>query len=422
MSKLKPDPEDTFPCKECGKVYTSESCMLIHLLQIHRHGINVEVSLEPFACSVCDFICNSYIQFINHIKIHKLRFKYGCRICSFKCNIESFFKSHMKGHHKKRAVEVILECDNDEIIVESDNHVKKHKLRFKYGCRICSYTCKVESNLKAHMTVHNKERAVEVILGSDKDEISVKSANDDLNNNESNVYTCSDCGKSYSLYSHLKWHLITHGNKKYYSCPECDYKTIYQFNLKLHNKQHNETKLIECSESDYKTKNEILLMNHKKRHEQIKDRKVSLHKYGKIKRKSESSTTTPSYINLSYFTAHCTTLTKAKKPKNICKSSKNQLQSNHNTTKQKNTGKGTRGKFQQRNGKFVRHGDAKNNNVLENYENIHQETEIKIGLNKYGNLKRKSALPFKCSYCLADCASLEQINRHKKIHWKKFLL
>lgn len=339
MNTQKPAPGYTFPCKECGKVYSDEPGMLIHFLQFHRHSIDVEVSLEPFACSVCDLNFLSHKELQKHLQGHKVLYLH-CKQCNFKCNYESVLEMHMEVHNAEKTDEVIVDVDVDVNYVEVD----------------------------------------------------------DINDTECDPFTCTDCGDTFKRYTHLKWHLITHGNKKYYSCSECEYNTIYQYNFKLHNKQHIGTKQFACSECDYETNNEKLLMKHTNIHKQ-KEKKLSLRNYRNINEESETSATS-SYVNLSYFTSYCTTLTKTNGPKQ----------------KKKNITKAPKEKNQKGNKDYARHRKMKNCKILINHENYQKEGEINIVSRKPRSFKRKSALPFKCSYCLADCASLNQVNMHIEIH------
>ncbi|KAJ0182454.1 hypothetical protein K1T71_001823 [Dendrolimus kikuchii] len=96
-------------------------------------------------------------------------------------------------------------------------HLKQHKTSGL--CQLCGRMFRTEKTYAAHMSVH-------------------------LTANKS--YTCKICGRSYSNWSNLKTHNITHSSERPHQCVYCKKAFKRKIDLKFHINQHTGAKPYKC--------------------------------------------------------------------------------------------------------------------------------------------------------------------------------
>ncbi|ROT64215.1 hypothetical protein C7M84_017866 [Penaeus vannamei] len=83
-----------YPCKQCGKVFTSERLLRRHL---HVHG-----TVNPFMCAQCSKEFKSEYSLKLHQLIHTGEKPYECHICKTAFNRRDKLKRHMLIHEAKK--------------------------------------------------------------------------------------------------------------------------------------------------------------------------------------------------------------------------------------------------------------------------------------------------------------------------------
>ncbi|XP_052757199.1 zinc finger protein 77-like isoform X5 [Galleria mellonella] len=176
---LKVHENGEYPCKECGKVYTSESRNRSHYKLIHmKKGRSV--------CNYCPEWFKDYYQKVKHmIEVH------GDKMNNYKCSFcpQSFvLSSALRAHERQKHIRLNL-----------------------YTCDICNFKTSYKSNLEIHMACHSGVRN----------------------------FKCEVCGKSYLRKTTLHSHMSIHNNDKRFICKCCGRAFVQKCSLTSHMKTHH---------------------------------------------------------------------------------------------------------------------------------------------------------------------------------------
>ncbi|CAG9801039.1 unnamed protein product [Chironomus riparius] len=230
----------SFPCKACGKTFSSKQCL-------GRHMISHE-TLKLFECDKCPKSFAKKFQVRNHLQnVHV----YEKVVPSFKCHFEDCSKIFVNNlrlqHHLKYTHE-----GGDQVI-----------------CEICSKTFKKRSSLDEHMRIHTRkpcDRYQCEICGHYIADIRVFQRHVKNHATESLNNTCHYCGKKSPNLKALKGHIrYVHELERNFQCRFCEKRFKTSRNLKDHEASvHTLEELYECSFCPRTFRNHSNMLSHRK--------------------------------------------------------------------------------------------------------------------------------------------------------------
>ncbi|XP_019872965.2 zinc finger protein 726 isoform X2 [Aethina tumida] len=82
----------------------------------------------------------------------------------------------------------------------------------------------------------------------------------------SNIYSCTECDRSFPLKQLLDLHMINHNRERHFKCDQCDKKFFNKFDLKKHQTTHNDDRPYTCVVCEKTFNRETQLRRHEKVH------------------------------------------------------------------------------------------------------------------------------------------------------------
>ncbi|XP_069779159.1 zinc finger protein ZFP2-like [Narcine bancroftii] len=105
--------------------------------------------------------------------------------------------------------------------------------------------------------IPQKEITLKVSKGSERQQRS---------RNGQKLFICSECGKSFNKYSHLKLHLLVHTGEKPFKCRVCEKDFNHPSSLRKHEITHTGEKPFKCSDCEKSFNDSSNLSRHKRIH------------------------------------------------------------------------------------------------------------------------------------------------------------
>ncbi|CAF1560451.1 unnamed protein product [Adineta ricciae] len=175
--KLKPSPNSdendklkTYPCTQCGKIFTAQYNLVRHM--------PVHTGIRPFVCKICGKGFRQASTLCRHKIIHTSEKPHGCRICGKAFNRSSTLNTHMRIHQNFKP----------------------------WICEYCGKGFHQKGNWKNHKLTHSSTKQ----------------------------YKCTICSKAFHQIYNLKFHMYTHSKTKPYACMICSKGFCRNFDLKKH--------------------------------------------------------------------------------------------------------------------------------------------------------------------------------------------
>merc|ERR550534_3625725 len=201
-----------FACKECGKKYTSQDALDLHLEWKHKRGSNS----SGFPCQVCGKKFHNKYEIEPHLKVHHGPFgmtkTVPCQLCHRKFRSEQEVEAHAKKCHdpsRKRS----FPCDLCDVVSFTKHQLAAHKRnvhekRKDFQCRYCIRKFPSLNGREVHERSHTGEQP----------------------------YKCDfkGCNMAYTDRSNLRTHQWSHKGLKPYNCDKCSVGFMRKKSLTAH--------------------------------------------------------------------------------------------------------------------------------------------------------------------------------------------
>ena len=282
MEEHTPEDQKHFPCKVCGKLFST------FVLQNKHQKTHTEAEeYAKYECSSCDKKFRQLKLFDRHLKTHSTEPKtkktapklFQCDTCGKSFHRKKTLHKHLLVHaegqsqakqlfcdqcgksykfaqdlreHKERHSDTVIHCELCDMTLKGQIHYRKHflyKHRLIHECNICHKKFSYQSALNKHLAGHTGERP----------------------------YVCDICGASYQGQSSLNSHIASVHEKKQRVknkfCTMCEKAFYTNSKLKLHMAYHTEERNHVCHECGKSFKVEQHLMHHMETHGNINIRR-----------------------------------------------------------------------------------------------------------------------------------------------------
>ncbi|XP_060029301.1 zinc finger protein with KRAB and SCAN domains 5 isoform X2 [Erinaceus europaeus] len=255
--------EKPFRCDECGKSYNQR----VHLTQHQR----VHTGEKPYTCHLCGKAFRVRSHLVQHQSVHSGERPYKCNECGKGFGRRSHLAGHLRLHSKDKSHQC-HECG--EIFFQSvsliehqvlhmgqrnekNSHceeayswnltvVEDKKIELQeqpYKCDICSKAFSYSSDLIQHYRTHTVEKTSNCDLCRENvDQCSHIKHQKPYSNMK--PHQCNECGRSFTLKSHLNQHQRIHTGEKPFQCKECGMSFSWSCSLFKHLRSHERTEPI----------------------------------------------------------------------------------------------------------------------------------------------------------------------------------
>ncbi|KAG6444284.1 hypothetical protein O3G_MSEX003370 [Manduca sexta] len=276
-------------CKYCDMIMSSQKLLRYHSKLVHGKCFGMK-------CADCDISSTNFVQFVDHVRMHRENLRYYCPYCDIPLTDETHLKQHtvdsincnscgelfqsqrdlcehistvkedIKITYKTRKSKSIKKIE--KVITEEDLicnfcgkrtkslkslrlHMKRHSDRNRnYTCDRCGKTFLTKSTLSAHIIIHeNPDPEVCKICKKTFLTLTRLKKHVKTHYNE-RPFRCEVCHKCFRLKEHLKSHAVTHTDEMPYHCQYCEKSFKHRNVLKTHENQHTGARPYACEICD----------------------------------------------------------------------------------------------------------------------------------------------------------------------------
>ncbi|GFN76931.1 Zinc finger protein 208 [Plakobranchus ocellatus] len=196
-----------FPCHQCGKIFSGLCRLKAHMV-VHSGD-------KPYSCDMCA----KPFAFRSCLSRHKFICKYSQRVPN-----KPGKQNQLKENPSSDQTFMCRNCGhNFAQDSQLQIHIRENQCQRPFACEFCDKKFALEMHLKNHEAVHFS------VLAS---EIPDKPVNGGM------WQPCEKCGMSFPKESDLKAHMVVHNGERPFSCSFCDKKFAFHFSLERHEAGH----------------------------------------------------------------------------------------------------------------------------------------------------------------------------------------
>lgn len=211
----KPTPLKPYKCSICNRSFRTEN-------EMYEHEVKHTNTPRRYSCGECNERFNTRVNLQEHYD--SLQNNCQSRKCGI-CGKEFVHANHLRRHmsvHAGIKPHMCFVCDH-EFNQKSDltRHVKRHSVNGRLACVKCALLYDTLEELREHMLSHQSEK------------------------DETTVFRCPQCPKTFGRKSHFRRHISIHEGVKPHVCEECGKAFNQRSDLKRHHMMHERKKSCE---------------------------------------------------------------------------------------------------------------------------------------------------------------------------------
>lgn len=269
--------DDSFACKNCGKMYSNPASLIGHLkykcntgqqrsifvpqpigprAAIPKIKVTEEYArqqnekLKKFKCDECGkaFIRNYTLQC--HKLIHTGVKEHKCTECGKEFTLLKHLQRHQLVHTGEKPYKCHL-CGRAFSQQGSlQAHSRTHTGVKPYSCKICGRAFALQSPLLSHMRTHSKEKAFKCSVCNKAFTHRNTLSRHELIHSGVRPFKCDVCGKTFTQTNDLKRHSRIHTGLRPYKCHICGKAFTVEFTLVCHIRTHTGVRPYKCDHCD----------------------------------------------------------------------------------------------------------------------------------------------------------------------------
>ncbi|XP_040178344.1 oocyte zinc finger protein XlCOF22-like [Rana temporaria] len=250
--------EKPFSCSECGKCFSSKSCLFMHR--------KLHTGEKPYSCSECGKCFVKKSALVSHQRSHMEEKPYSCSECGKCFSSKSYLFTHQRLHtgENLHSCSECGKCFAKKSALVS--HQRSHMEVKPFPCSVCGKCFSSKSYLFIHQRLHTGEKPYSC---SECGKCFVKKSalvSHQRSHMGEKPHSCSECGKCFLEKSRLVLHQRSHTGEKPYFCPECGKCFSCKSNLSAHQKSHMGEKPYFCPECGKSFSRKSYLSAHQRSH------------------------------------------------------------------------------------------------------------------------------------------------------------
>ena len=136
-------------CYICKKMFSSKTACYVHIQTVHlNHYL--------FNCSMCEYKCQTRLDYEGHMNKHNGIKPYSCKTCSRSFSTLRHMKTHVSRVHERKFSFKCPYCDICLLDSRTQaRHIKKHRKSEPFNCNICSARFSSQKLLMEHLETDN---------------------------------------------------------------------------------------------------------------------------------------------------------------------------------------------------------------------------------------------------------------------------
>ena len=226
---------------------------------------------KQWTCQICDEICSSYQDKLNHCNEEHKGLKVKCNDNECNCNKLFKFRSALNRHKNRRKPFVCKFCKATFSTKQERGEHYKNVHLYQYSCKHCGELFINRVDLVEHASQEHKYIVKTwpcKFCDKSFSRNTVRRKHTKLIHEEK-VFKCSECSMQYQEKESLESHLNLIHNKKRWPCKLCDKSFSRNTVRRKHTKIIHEGKLFKCDECSMQYQEMESLESHKLKHHKL---------------------------------------------------------------------------------------------------------------------------------------------------------